>query len=72
MIRQYQRAILRARAEKKKAKPSRYVHDQWTKHQLSFRTSEVVALNKARSTHKKKNWKERVSFAMAKLRKGVA
>ena len=71
-MRKYQRAILRARAEKQKCKSSKYVHDEWIKYQLSFRDPRTVAMNKARATHKKSNWKERVSFALAKLAKGVA
>lgn len=71
-MRKYQRAILRARAEKQKCKASKYVHDEWVKYQLSFRDPKTVAANKARATHKKENWGERVSFAMAKLAKGVA
>jgi len=70
-MRKYQRAILRARAEKLKSKPSTYVREQWTKFQLSFRDSKTVAINKARGTRKKRNWKERISFALAKLREGV-
>ena len=68
-MRKYRRAILRARAEKQKCKSSKYVHDEWIKYQLSFRDSKTVAMNKARATHKKRNWKERISFAMAKLAK---
>lgn len=71
-MRKYQRAILKARAEKLKCKSSKYVHDEWIKYQLSFRTPKTVAMNKARATHKKRNWKERISFAMAKLAKGVS
>ena len=71
-MRKYQRAILKARAEKLKCKSSKYIHEEWTKYQLSFRNPKTVASNKARSTHKKKNWGERVSFAMAKLAKGVS
>ena len=66
------RAILRAKAEKLKCSPSKYVKEQWTKWQLSFRDPRTVAANKARSTHKRKNWKERISFAYAKVKAGVA
>lgn len=72
-MRKYQRAILRAQAEKKqRCKPSKYVNEEWTKYQLSFRSAKDVAMNKAKSTKKKKNWKERISFALARLKKGVA
>lgn len=71
-MRKYQRAILRAQAEKKRCKSSKYIHDEWIKYQLSFRNPKTVAMNKARATHKKRNWKERISFAMAKLAKGVS
>ena len=71
-MRKYQRAILKAQAEKKKCKASKYVHEEWVKYQLSFRTPKEVAINKGRATHKKKNWKEHVSFMLAKLKKGVA
>lgn len=71
-MRKYQRAILRARAEKLKCKPSNYVRQEWTKYLLQFTDAKTVAINKARGTRKKKNWKEHISFAMAKLAKGVA
>lgn len=71
-MRKYQRSILKAQAEKKRCKVSKYVHDEWTKYQLSFRSPKQVAMNKARGTRKKSTWKEHVSFALAKLAKGVA
>ena len=71
-MRKYQRAILKARAEKQKCKSSKYVHDEWIKYQLSFRDSKTVAINKARGTRKKKNWKEHASFMLQRLRSGVA
>lgn len=72
MMRKYKRAVLRGRAEKLGAKPSKYVHNQWIKYQMQFRSAKEVAINKARGTKKKENWSERISFALAKLAKGVA
>ena len=71
-MRKYQRAILRAQAEKKKCKASNYVREEWLKYQLSFRSPKEVAINKGRGTRKKKNWKEHISFMLAKLKRGVA
>lgn len=71
-MRKYRRAILAARAEKKRCKVSKYVHDEWIKFQLSFRTPREVAINKGRGTRKKRNWKEHVSFMLKRLRRGVA
>lgn len=71
-MRKYKRAILRARAEKLKCKPSKYVREEWTKYLLQFTDAKTVAINKARGTRKQKNWKEQISFALQKLKAGVA
>lgn len=70
-MRKYHRAILRARAEKLKVSPSKYVREEWTKYLLTFRNPKTVAIDKAHGTRKKKNWKEHVSFALAALKNGV-
>lgn len=71
-MRKYKRAILRARAEKLKCKPSKYVREEWTKYLLSFRDPKRIAIDKAHGTRKKRNWKEHVSFMLARLKRGVA
>lgn len=50
-------------------RPSKYVRVQWTRYQLSKYPEQRVVANKARGTHKKRTWKERIAMFGSKVSK---
>lgn len=61
-MRKYIRAIMRAEAEKKGFKPSKAVHEMWTRFQvkkIGQNGSVIRKVHQARGTHPKRQWKQR-------------
>ena len=72
-MRKYKRMMLRMQAMNKlKSKPSKYVHTAWEKYQGWKYGYEIVAINKARGTHKKCTWKQRIGLYAYNQKKGWA
>ena len=70
-MRKYRRMLLRAKANRLHvSKPSKYVHSEWAKYQVNKYGTRMVVANKAKGTHTKKQWKERISGALYNIKKG--
>lgn len=73
-MRKYIRAMLRGKAEKFGAKPSKYVNSEFDRIQIKKYGVDNREINKAKGTHPKKRWKARVEFGkeIARERKDIA
>lgn len=69
-MRKYRRMLLRSKANKLRVKQSNFVHKMWERYQVKKYGSSVVAINKARGTHKKGTWPARIQLFAYNQRKG--
>lgn len=63
-IRKYRRGILRARAEKLGAKPSKFVATQFHRIQVEKFGQIGRVINQAKGTHPRRNWRQRIADAL--------
>lgn len=61
-MRKYRRAIIRAKAEKRGVKASKFVKDYFNGIQERKYGKEQRLINKARGTHKKSTWRNRLTM----------
>lgn len=72
-MRKYRRMVLRMQAANKlKAKPSKFVKKMWERYQIKKYGTSAVAINRARGTHKKSTWKQRIDLFAYNRKKGWA
>ena len=72
-MRKYRRMVLRMQAANKlRVKPSKFLRKMWERYQTHKYGATAVAINKARGTHKKRTWKQRVNIYAYNLGKGRA
>ena len=63
-MRKYIRAMLRGKAEKIGAKPSKYVNREFDRMQIKKHGVEKREINKARGTAPKRKWKARTEIGL--------
>ena len=71
-MRKYRRRALRLYAMRTGAKASKFVHTMWERYQVKKYGATTVAINRARGTHKKRTWKERIGLFAYNQKKGWA
>ena len=72
-MRKYRRMLLRMQAMNKlRAKPSKFLKKMWDRYQVKKYGAATVAINRARGTHKKRTWKERIGLLAYNQKKGWA
>lgn len=69
-MRKYRRMLLRSKANRLKAKASKYVQKMWERHQIKKYGATRVAINRAKGTHKKATWPARIQLFAYNQRKG--
>lgn len=63
-MRKHRRDILRARAKKLGAKPSKFVSTQFHRIQVEKFGQIGRAINQAKGTHPRRNWRQRIADAL--------
>lgn len=72
-MRKYRRMVLRMQAANKlHVSPRKFLHKMWERYQIKKYGATKVAVNKARGTHKKRTWAQRVNLYAYNTRKGRA
>lgn len=69
-MRKYRRMALRLYAMRTGAKASKFVHTMWERYQIKKYGVKRVAINRAKGTHKKRLWNERIAGALYGLKRG--
>ena len=70
-MRKYRRQLIKLTAVRQRMKsPSKMVAKVWEKYQTKKYGTKTVAINRAKGTHKKHLWGERIAFALYGLKKG--
>lgn len=68
-MRKHIRAIMRGEAEKRGAKPSKWVKNQFDRYQIEKYGVERREINKAKSTRKRSAWKPHIELAVLVFKK---
>ena len=71
-MRKYRRMLLRSKANKLQTNASKFVRKMWERYQIKKYGHAVVAINKARGTHKKSTWPARIQLFAYNQKKGRA
>lgn len=72
-MRKYRRMVLRMQAANKlHVSPTNFLKKMWERYQIKKYGSKAVAINRARSTHKKNTWKQRIGLVAYNQKKGWA
>lgn len=71
-MRKYRRLMLRLQARNKlRARPTPFLKKMWDRYQVKKYGAKTVAINRARGTHRKELWKQRVGLIAYGQKRGL-